>query len=231
MKPPPQRSTGGKVPIATRIIRDTLRQGGKIDEEVFKKIVRARLSEKMANSSAGYGNQPTMFASSKKVKRSEKAQKALDMMKAVNEEKAKRKERQEVVVIARRYPNGKIDAKGNIYDLAGNPVARVNRKDGSMTTVSGQYFGKYRSKSFSVDSIIIDMINKHSPYFINQRMALLKQRQAEDEAARQNMFSFTSGSSDDSRQVFDVWGNDKGSASLGDVWGNRKTDVWGNPVW
>ncbi len=226
MRAPPSRSNNGKGgSVATRIIRETLRQGGKIDEDVFRKIVRAKLSEKMANSSMA--NQPNMFSSGNKVKRSEKAQKSIDMMKAVNEEKQKRKERKEVIVIARRYINGKIDSKGNITDLTGNPVGKVNRKDGSITAANGHYFGKYRSKSGSVDSIIINMIDKHSPYLNEQRRLQILQKQAAEKAViEQEYIERNQGSA----HLLDVWGNQSFSSTLGDVWGNRRTDIWGNPV-
>jgi hypothetical protein len=132
-----------------------------------------------------------------------------------------------VVVIARRFVNGKIDSKGNITDITGNPVGKVNRKDGSITSINGHYFGKYRSKSFSVDSIIVDMINKHSPYLLEQRRLQLLQKQALEKKILEEEYNERN---NHSAHLLDVWGLQSYSSTLTDVWGNRRTDIWGNPM-
>lgn len=223
--PPTRNNTGKNANISLRIIRETLRQGGKIDEQVFQKIIRAKLAEKMNSPSAL--NKSNMFAAVSKVKRSEKAQKAIDAMNEAIDRKKMLKERKEVVVVARRYVNGKIDSKGNITDISGNPVGKVNRKDGSITSINGFYWGQYKSKSYSVDSKIIEMINKNSPFLMEQRRLQTLQKQAEEKAMIElEYMERNRGSSN----LLDIWGNQSHSSTLGDVWGNRRTDIWGNPV-
>lgn len=177
----PTRNSGDGVPIATRIIRDTIRKGGAINEEVFKKIVDEKLSSR--TSGAGYGSGMQMAGGMATKRRSDKAQKAIDMMLEGQKLKKNIQSRKEVVVVATRLPNGKVDTKGKIYDTAGNVVAKINKKNGNMVTISGEYLGKYKAKDYSTNNIMIDAINKHSPFLQNQRRLLQQKKQIEEEEA------------------------------------------------
>ncbi len=215
-----KRNIGKNASISTRIIRETIQRGGKIDEEVFRKIVRAKLSEKMAGS-GGYNNQNfQIMGKPKGVTRSKKAQMAIDQMNAIAKAKMAKKDRPEIIIVPRYFTNGRLDNKGRIWDLAGNPIGQVNKKNGAISSIYGETCGVYKPKSTITNSIITAMIDRNSPYIIAQRRNILLQRQLEEEEARARRAP--------SAQVHDVWGHKGTHGTLGDIWGNRTTDIWGN---
>ena len=62
-----QRTTGGS-DVSLKVIRNTLRKGGRINEDTFRKIVKGKLDEARANmGKKGYNN--SMFGNKKKNKR------------------------------------------------------------------------------------------------------------------------------------------------------------------
>jgi hypothetical protein len=143
---------------------------------------------------------------------------------ALELQKEIKKIRKEVVIEVRRYINGKIDAKGHIRDNMGNIVAKVNLKNGAITTMWGQYIGVYKPKSFLVNNKIEDVINKNSPFLINQRAALLKQQQQQQQNSAPYLDIW-------SRTATDVWGNvplNVWGNPQADIWGRTQTDMWGN---
>lgn len=221
-----KRAGGGKggrqdSSVASRIIRDTIRKGGRINEETFKKIVQAKLKEARNNSM-----NKLMDAKMAGNRRSANAQKSIDMMKEMYEANDAKKEAKEVVIVSRRYHNGKIDDKGRIFDVAGNMVGKVNVKNGQIMSINGDYVGKYASKSGKVYGQITDMIEKTSPYLLNQREVLRKQK-IEDEEAAVSRAAGSGGLFGGSghKIELDVW-----SRTPTNVFGNVQTDVWGRPV-
>lgn len=228
---------GVKKSIASRIIRETISKGGKIDENTFKKIMKAKLAEAAANS----GNASSSFGMGQNRQRSKSAQKAVDMMKEMQNEKKARQARKEVVIVPTRLINGKIDDKGRVMDAAGNMIAKIRIKDGTITAVDGQYLGVYKPKSMSVNNALQDAINKKSPYLLNQRKAIEMQKLRDQEYAQSmeqehgNSFGLDDKHTNrDAGTIWrgyevDLWGNRKESRT--DFWGNVKKDFWGNPIY
>lgn len=215
------RSSGGSQ-AAFKIIRKTISKGGRINEGTFKKIVDAKLSEARANIGTKIKERPSMFGKiGQNKRRSRKAEETLEMVNRMREEKAVRKANKEVVIEVRRFINGKIDDKGRIKDITGNVVAKVNLKNGAMSDITGQYIGLYQPKSQSVVNKIEATISRLSPYYIAQRAAEQKQKEA--------MQVLLNGGNNDnnldvwSRTPTDIWGRSLNT----DVWGRPKTDIWG----
>ena len=95
------------------------------------------------------------------------------MLKEIAEKKARKQakaERQMVVIQPRNYSNGRLVRDGKVFDIAGNVVAKVNRKNGKINLAGfgGWGLGRYKPGVFS-DAVIQDAINKYSPYYINLR--------------------------------------------------------------
>ncbi len=94
--------------------------------------------------------------------------------KAMKEEKAMR---QMVVIKPRNYGElGNLDAKGRVYDQAGNIVLKINRKNGKINTMGGMTIGKYRAKRMGTHGLIKDGIVKFSPYHIKLRQMMAQQQ-------------------------------------------------------
>lgn len=100
---------------------------------------------------------------------SARAQEAVDQM----EKKKKAKERkileQMVVVKAQNFTNGRIGKDGKVYDIMGNLIASVNKKNGRISTGGGMGLGRYKAKSYMTSVTLMNAINQYSPYFIQQR--------------------------------------------------------------
>lgn len=208
-----RNGTSGSSSIAIKVIRETLRKGGSINEETFKKIVKLKMeyeAEARAKAfSAGGGSKASMMGKMAQNKPlSSSAQKTMELVEKMRLEKKAKKAKKEVVIVARRFSNGKIDDKGRIRDTAGNIVAKVNLKNGTMTAINGQNMGVYNAKSAATANAIVDAINKNSPFLINQRNALLAQK-------RQDEQSYYDSQSASSTSYF---------------WSSSQTDVWGNPM-
>jgi hypothetical protein len=155
--------------IASEQMRFEIQKKGKLPAgERYKRMLKKKLEE---NKQKVYGGQGQGFSLSQPIvrkmsKRTENTLKEIAARKAAKEAKAMRKM---VVVTPRVYPNGRITQKGQIYDMVGNSVARVNTKNGKIQTQWGTYIGKYKPKSYFTDINIQNAINLHSPYFIQQR--------------------------------------------------------------
>lgn len=136
----------------------------------YKMIFKHRFEE---NKKKAQMKQPKLFGlpgtlqeARKMSKQAEMKLKEVAMRKAAREAKAMR---QMVIVQPRTFPNGNITKNGKVYDIAGNLVATVNRKNGKMSTMSGWSLGKYKPKSFMTNMVLQDTIHKFSPYYINLR--------------------------------------------------------------
>lgn len=153
---------------AAELMRLEIEKKGKLPAgERYKLLMKKKLD---AN------KQKAMFHNGgrKMSKRAEQALKEIAAKKAAKEAKALRRM---VIVQPKIYHNGKLNAKGKITDIEGNVVAEVNTKNGKMATATGWGLGKYKPGSQRTHAIIMDAIDKHSPYFIKQRQLAALQAQ------------------------------------------------------
>lgn len=247
----------GRIGVAGEIMRIEILKKGKLPAaERYKSILKKKFEENKQKTLKDKLNAPIIsgFKSAFKMsKHAEQALKQIAQRKARKEAKAMRKM---VIVESRRFPNGNITAKGKIYDVAGNLVAEVNRKNGNISTTLGWGLGKYRPKSYLTNVTIQNAIDQYSPYFINQRKQQLMQQQGvvqygvhgapgEDVInvygpASNTMQSFAGTDAGGPRQNIgmtswgarsdNVWGtytDNVWGKSLDNVWGSNSTDVWG----
>ena len=202
------RESSGKGGAASTVMREQLKKGGKINlAENYKKILQRKLAEAKLKAASGEGNKFSMMGSGAAPQpRSKRALAIVKMMAERDLAKEAKKARKAVVVEAKRLANGSIDAKGKIYDSAGNIVARVNLKNGNMTTMYGQSIGHYAPKSYMTKMAIEQAIAKNSPYLLNQRKMLeaKKQEQAQQSSQQNNASSH--------------------------FWNAPQNDIWGNPI-
>jgi len=207
----------GKKSIAREIMQLEFEKKGKIPAELRYKIIFKRKQEEAkekamkamnAQQSSGGGK---MVTQRKMSERAEHALKEIAMKKAAKEQKKLRKM---VVVQPQNFSNGSINKKGQIFDIAGNIVGQVNTKNGAMSVTSGWSIGKYKPKSYMTKLLIEQAINKHSPYFIEQR------KQAAMLAARTSVH----GSAFEDPNVLNVQGMSAQGAMLGGLYGAQHAD-------
>ena len=167
-----------KSSIAKEILQLEMQKKGKLPAELRYKLIFKRKQEeakekamKAMNAQAGNGA-GKMVGQRKMSERAEQALKEMSMKKAAKEQKKLRKM---VIVQPQNFSNGSINKKGQIFDIAGNIVGQVNTKNGAMSVTSGWSIGKYKPKSYMTKLLIEQAINKHSPYFIKQRLMLAQQ--------------------------------------------------------
>ena len=172
-----RNNTGDSASSTTKIMRDELRKKGKITPEAYKRILQQKLNEAKAKAGSRESSSFSMCGNMAQNKRklTKGAEDTLKLMADMQLKKELKKAAKEVVIEVRRFTNGRIDDKGKIFDYAGNLVARVNLKNGAMSTIYGQYIGFYKPKSFTVAANITEAINKNSPFLLTKEK-LLKQR-------------------------------------------------------
>ncbi len=178
------RPGSGRLSEAAKLRRLEIMKGGKLpmtQSQRYKHIMKKKLAEHHAKVGAGSKMQfqlpGTKGPQQKMSKKAEEALKQMAAKKAAKEEKALR---QMVAIVPRTYPDaGRLDAKGNIYDLAGNIVLKVHAKNAPNTTTSGMWIGKYKNKSMMTNRLIAESIKKYSPYFLKLRQMQLLQQHAE----------------------------------------------------
>lgn len=174
------RETRKRGPAAEQMIFE-LQKGGKLPAaDRYKRLLQKKLEENRKKLGApekkGFKLSNKIYNPKKASPRAEQALKEIAMKKAAKLAKAERKM---VIVTAKNFNNGSINKKGQIFDIAGNVVGRVNLKDGKMATNLGTPIGKYKAKSYMTEVNIQNAINLHSPYFIQQRrLQQLQQMQA-----------------------------------------------------
>lgn len=205
-------SSGTGNSSVSAMIRAQLKKDKKVNfAEINKKLLQNKLMEAKLSVLSGEKKAPQSMVGGRaapptegKSKRSEAIIKMVMQREKMKAEKAARKA---VNVEAARFVNGKIDSKGRIYDVAGNLVAKVNVKNGQMTTNYGQSIGVYKAKSYMTKVAIEQAIVKNSPFLINQRAQMEKKRQEQiqQEAAAHD-------------------------AQPNNFWGSSGKDVWGNPI-
>lgn len=169
---------GGKRSIAKEILQLEIQKKGKLPAQLRYKLIFKRKQEEAkekamkAMNAQGGGNAGRLVSQRKMSPRAEQALKEMSMKKAAKEQK---KLRRMVIVQPQNFTNGHIDKKGQIFDIAGNMIGRVNTKNGSMSLNSGWSIGKYKPKSYMTTLLIEQAINKHSPYFIKLRQMQMQQ--------------------------------------------------------
>ena len=147
--------------IAAQIMRLEFEKKGKLEPtERFKMIMKLKMdaAKKQYNEQKAAGRPM-----------SARAEKALKDMAAKKAAKQAKKMRQMVIVQPQKYHNGQLNRKGKVFDIAGNVVAKVNTKNGKMSTMMGLGLGKYKPKSQYVNLVLTNAINQYSPYYINLR--------------------------------------------------------------
>lgn len=148
-----------KVSLAREILKIEKEKGGKLtNQERFKLIMKRKMDENKKKAGEG-----------KNSKLSKKAQEALKQVAAKKAAKENKIMRQSVIVQKRILTNGMVTKKGQIRDIQGNQIGKINLKNGRMAMYNGANLGQYRPKNGRVDAIISDAINKYSPYYINLR--------------------------------------------------------------
>ncbi|MEZ5690924.1 MAG: hypothetical protein R3D71_04575 [Rickettsiales bacterium] len=220
------------------VMREAIKKDGKITPETFKKLMDMKISEAKARIASGEGHKFSMGGQlSQNRKRSKSAEKTMELMAMMELEKEMKKERKRVEIEVRGFINGRINKKGDISDQMGNVVAKVNLKNGMITTIYGQMVGQYKPKSYPVVSKIVDIINKNSPYLANQRKA----EEARKAGGNIHGPATPQGVNVWSSTGTDVWGNssstnawgvktDAWGRTLSDSWGNQQLDAWGNQI-
>ena len=145
--------------IARDILKLEMEKGGKLTpQERFKLIMK----KKMQDHQKTVGQKTTRKMSPK----AEAALKQVAMKKAAKEQKTMR---QSVIVEKKIFNNGMVTRNGKVFDVAGNQIAVINKKNGKISTNGGAALGMYKAKSGRVNAVLMDAINKHSPYYINLR--------------------------------------------------------------
>lgn len=197
-----------------------MQKKGKLPAEMRYKMILKRKQEeareKAMKATSALDESGRMVATRKMTPKAEQALKEMAMKKAAKEQKKLRKM---VIVQPQNFSNGRIDKKGQIFDIAGNMVGKVNTKNGSMTLTSGWGIGRYKPKSYMTKLLIEQAIDKHSPYFIQLR------RQQQMAQAMNNVYG---GMSDPN--VMSVYGSSAQAAMLGGgMYGNvgRNVNVHG----
>lgn len=149
----------GRESAARLILKLEIEKGGKLTSaERFKLIMDQKM--KAQQKLVGQKNGGKKLSA-----KAERALKEVAMKKASKEAKAIR---QSVIVERKIFNNGMVQRNGKIFDVAGNQVGKINLKNGKMSTNAGTALGQYKSKGRS-NAVIMDAINKHSPYYINLR--------------------------------------------------------------
>jgi hypothetical protein len=147
--------------VAREILKLEMEKGGKLtSQERFKLIMRRKMAESKKTVSNGNKNGRKMSA---------KAENALKQVAAKKAAKEQKILRQSVIVDKKIFANGMVTKAGKVFDTAGNQIAVINKKNGKMSTNGGTALGMYKNKDRRTQAILVDAINKHSPYFMNLR--------------------------------------------------------------
>lgn len=182
-----------KLGEAARLTRLEMEKGGKLPmstQDRYKRILKKKLEESREKASASkplFQLPGTAPMQRKMSKRAEQALKEIAARKAAKEEQELRRS---VIVQPRHFSDaGRIDAKGNAYDLGNNLTLKVDLKTGTIKTSTGWTVGKYKAKNkYMTNMLITDALKKHGAYFIQQRrLQLLQEQQRQAELAMQGL--------------------------------------------
>lgn len=225
----------GRVGVANEIVRIEILKKGKLPTvERYKHILKKKVQENKQKTLADKMKQPIIpgigSLGSAKYNMSKRAEQALQQIAQRKAKKEAKVMRQMVIVEARRFPNGNITNKGKIYDVAGNLVAEVNRKNGSISAMNGWGLGKYKPRSYFTNLAIQNAIDQHSPYFINLRKQQMMQpgtAVTAHGAADQDVINVWGAKPD---AGFNTYGSDIASPRQNvamTAWGVRSDNAWG----
>ncbi len=175
------RETSGSAGAASKMKKLEMQKGGKLpitSSQRYQMMMDAKMEEARKENS---GKSKSVFTppGAKKSTRalSERAEQAL---KEIAQRKAAKKEkelRRMVPIVPTHYQEGRLDAKGRIWDIANNQTLKINPKTGKITTMMGWSIGKYKPKSLMNKMMISEAIKKHSPYYIKLRQMQMLQEQ------------------------------------------------------
>jgi hypothetical protein len=229
----------GKRSAASELMRFEIEKKGKLPPgERYKMLLKKKLAESRQKAMFNKPGGRTMS------KRAEQALKEIAAKKAAKEAKALRRM---VIVQPKIYHNGKLNAKGNILDIEGNIVGKIDTKNGKMTA-SGSNLGKYKPGSSRTHQAIMGAIDKYSPYYIKQRKLQEAQSSVYGQMETVNLFGVIEGKHDDyakpeKMNLFgDSGGKDRtnvGITAFGamadnpwgvfadNAWGTMSDNVWG----
>jgi hypothetical protein len=155
------RDKSSEKSIAATIMRLEFEKKGRLDPtERFKLIMKMKMDRAKKEHDLNKNSGRSMS------KRAEQAIKDIAAKKAAKEAK---KLRQMVIIKPEIYNNGRLTKKGQVYDVAGNMVASINKKNGKISTMLGASLGKYKPHSRPVANTLMGAINQYSPYYINLR--------------------------------------------------------------
>src|SRR5688500_7895537 len=125
--------TGSREPSKNSIAKDILRlemqKKGKLPAQMrYKMIFKRKQQEAREKAMAAQStvDQTGRLVSTRKM--SDKAEQALKEMAMKKAAKEQKKLRKMVIVQPQNFSNGRIDKKGQIFDLAGNMIGKVNTK-------------------------------------------------------------------------------------------------------
>ena len=169
---------------AAKLKRLEIQKGGKLPitaAERYKKVIKQKLvdhQEEAARNRTNQFNLPGTKPLEKKLsQQAEQAMRQIAMRKARKDEKALKKM---VVVKPQNFPYaGRMDKKGNIYDVGGNLTMKVDLKTGKVKTMGGMTIAHYSSKDqMRTTGQIKDALLKFGPYFVQQkRLQLLQEHE------------------------------------------------------
>ncbi|MCE2927207.1 MAG: hypothetical protein LW823_06165 [Rickettsiales bacterium] len=174
-------SNGGRMGAASEMMRLEITKKGKLPAaERYKRIVAKKMEENKQKALGAAYKKPFSLSGKMQIgKMGARAEQALKEIALKKARKLAKDERKMVIVEARNFHNGHITKKGEIYDIAGNVIGKVNTKNGSIVSNTGWGIGKYKPKSMFTNTVITDAINKYSPYYINlRRQQMLEQQMA-----------------------------------------------------
>jgi len=166
---------------ASEMMRLEITKKGKLPAaERYKRIVAKKMEENKQKALGAAYKKPFSLSGKMQIgKMGARAEQALKEIALKKARKLAKDERKMVIVEARNFHNGHITKKGEIYDIAGNVIGKVNTKNGSIVSNTGWGIGKYKPKSMFTNTVITDAINKYSPYYINlRRQQMLEQQMA-----------------------------------------------------
>jgi hypothetical protein len=221
--------------VAGDIMRFEIQKNGKLPAaDRYKLILKKKMEENKKALDQKTKSSFSIFNVKEARKMSKKAEDALKQVAARKAAKEAKAMRQMVVVQPRTYPTGTLDRKGQIFDVAGNIVAKVNTKNGKISTLTGWGLGKYKPKSIMTDLLVQDTISKFSPYFIQQRKLQMLQQSANvhgtpmDEVI--NVYGRTAAPADGAAGdgIYSTPGAMGPRQNIGaTAWGARSDNVWG----
>lgn len=175
------RDTSSSAGQASKMKKLEIQKGGKLpitSAQRYKMMMEAKLED--ARKQSRSKNKSVFTPPGAKPVTSALSHKAEQALKEIAQRKAAKKEkelRRMVPIVPCNYQDGRLDAKGRIWDVANNQVLKINHKTGKVSTMGGWTIVKYKPKSLMNRLAISEAIKKHSPYHIKLRQMQMLQEQ------------------------------------------------------